>query len=101
MCGLIHELNSAELNQIESNLNEIESIEANLDRERHRRRDGGSQVATEKKTKIQRNKVKKKNKGKRERREPILMCESAAQLETGLIMTLGLLSSPTHSIASL
>lgn len=67
-------LNSAELNQIESNLNEIERIEANLDRERHRRRDGGSQVATEKKTKIQRNKVFFL-KGKRERKKPILMCE--------------------------
>lgn len=51
MCGLIHELNSAELNQIESNLNEIERNEANLDRARRRRRDGGSQVATEKKNK--------------------------------------------------
>lgn len=48
-----------------------------------------------KKTKIQRNKVKKKK--KRERKEPILMCE----LETGLIITPGLLSSPTHSVASL
>lgn len=29
------------------------------------------------------------------------MCELAAQHQTGLIITLGLLSSPTHSIASL
>lgn len=95
MCGLIHELNSAELNQIESNLNEIERNEANLDRARRRRRDGGSQVATEKKNKDTKKQSKKKK--KRERKEPILMCE----LETGLIITLGLLSSPTHSVASL
>ncbi len=41
-----------------------------------------------------------KKKG-RERSEPMLMCESAAQQETGLIITLGLLCSPTHSITSL
>lgn len=66
MCGLIHELNSAELNQIESNLNEIERNEANLDRARRRRRDGGSQVATEKKNKdTKKQSKKKKKKGKK------------------------------------
>lgn len=34
-------------------------------------------------------------------KQTILMCELAAQHETGLIITLGLLSSPTHCIASL
>lgn len=38
---------------------------------------------------------------KRSGGKPIVMCESAAQQETGLIITLGLLSSPTRSQASL
>lgn len=37
----------------------------------------------------------------RENGEPMLMCELAVQQETGLIITLGLLCSPTHSPASL
>lgn len=59
-----------------------------------------AKLGLRKKKKIQRNKVRRGKKGK-EKSEPMLMCESAAQQETGLIITLGLLCSPTHSITSL
>lgn len=95
MCGLNLELNCPGLNQIESSRIEIGSIVANLDGKRNRRGDGGSQVVTEER-KQQQSFKKKMGKGKEESQ---CWCV-AAQPGTGLIITLGLLSSPMHCIVS-